>query len=116
AWPAPKADHKDIAALEALALIFGQGESSRLFQRLRLQEAVVHSIGASIFSAKDPGFLAISASLNSENLSATLNILLQELERLLEAPPSKEEFVKAITNLRSEQFYAMETVDGLARK
>src|SRR6185312_11126217 len=45
AFPAPKASHKDIAALEVFALIFGQGDSSRLNQRLRLSEHLVNFAG-----------------------------------------------------------------------
>lgn len=112
----PRADHKDIAALEVLALIFGQGESSRLYQRLRLEDASVHTIGSSVFSSRDPGFFAISASLNPENLPQMLSSLKEELAKILSAPPTAEEFTKAVTNLSCEQFYSMETVDGLARK
>ena len=115
AWQAPDASHKDVAALEVLALIFGQGESSRLYQKLRLETACVHSIGASVFTAKNSGFVAISASLNPENLDKTLEKILEELQVLLIAPPTQDEFQKAVTNLKSEQFYSMETVDGLAR-
>lgn len=116
AWRAPKADHKDVAALEVMALVFGQGESSRLYQRLRLEQACVHSIGSSVFTSKDPGFLAVSASLNPENLEPMLTGVLDEIEKILSVPPTAEEFTKAITNMSSEQFYSMETVDGLARK
>jgi zinc protease len=116
AWRAPKADHKDVAALEVLALILGQGESSRLHQKLRLEDACVHSIGASLFGSKDPGFFAVSSSLNPENLKKSLEGTLTEIEKILSAPPSADEFLKAIVNLSSEQFYSMETVDGLARK
>ena len=41
---------------------------------------------------------------------------LEEIHRILSGPPTDEEFAKAITNLSSEQYYSMETVDGLARK
>jgi len=116
AWRAPKAAHKDVAALEVLALVFGQGESSRLYQKLRLEDACVHSIGSSVFTAKDPGFVAISASLNPDELPKMLSGVLDELEKILSAPPTAQEFTKAITNMSSEQFYSMETVDGLARK
>lgn len=116
AWRAPKADHKDLAALEVLALIIGQGESSRLHQRLRLDDASVHSIGSSVFASRDPGFFAISSSLNPQNLRQSLDGILVELEKIVTAPPTEEEFSKAIVNLSSEQFYSMETVDGLARK
>lgn len=115
AFPAPKASHKDVASLEMLALILGQGESSRLNHRLRVERHLVNSIGASLFLARDPGFFAVSASLNAGDLSAMLGDLREELARLLAEPVSEEELQKALTNLASEQFYHQETVDGLAR-
>lgn len=115
AFPTPKAAHKDIAALEMFALIFGQGESSRLNQRLRMHEHLVNYAGTSVFTARDPGFLALSMSLNEKDLEVALTSLREELLRALTEPVTTEELRKALTNLASEQFYQQETVDGLAR-
>ncbi len=115
AFPVPKASHKDIAALEIFALIFGQGESSRLNRRLRMNEHLVNYAGSSVFVARDPGFLALSLSLNEKDLSRSLICLREELCDALKEPPTDSEFRKALTNLASEQFYSLETVDGLAR-
>lgn len=115
AFPAPKASHKDIAALEVFALIFGQGDSSRLNQRLRLNEHLVNFAGSSVFVARDPGFVALSLSLNEKDLDQALLAVKEELVRALSELPNNGELRKAITNLASEQFYSLETVDGLAR-
>jgi len=116
AFPAPKASHKDIAALEVFALIFGQGESSRLNQRLRMHSHLVNYAGSSVFVARDPGFMAISMSLNEKDFQQAMNDLLEEIQRILSLPPTAEELQKALTNMASEQYYFLETVDGLARK
>jgi len=116
AFPAPKASHKDIAALEVLALIMGQGESSRLNQRLRMHSHLVNYAGSSVFVARDPGFMAISLSLNSKDFTQAMTDLLEEIQVALTAPPSAQELQKALTNMASEQYYFLETVDGLARK
>lgn len=116
AWRIPGASHKDIAALDVLALIFGQGESSRLSRRLRMERPLMNSIGASTFTPKDFGIFTVSGSLNAENLGISLQTLLAELKELLSRPPSAEELRKAVTNFEGGEFYAMETVDGLARK
>ncbi len=116
AFPIPKASHKDIAALEVFALIFGQGESSRLNQRLRVHGHLVNFAGSSVFVARDPGFMAISVSLNEKDFTAALSALLEETQKILSAPPSMQELQKALTNMASEQYYYLETVDGLARK
>ncbi len=115
AFPVPKASHRDIAALEVFALILGQGESSRLNQRLRMNEQVVNYAGSSVFVAKDPGFFAMSLSLNEKDLKPALAALQDEVIRAVTEMPSEQEVKKAMTNLASEQFYNQETVDGLAR-
>jgi len=115
AFPIPKATHKDIAALEVFALILGQGDSSRLNQRLRLQDHLVNFAGSSVFVARDPGFFALSMSLNEKDLEKALGSLVEEVGRALSTMPTVDELEKARTNLASEQYYSLETVDGLAR-
>jgi zinc protease len=115
AFPSPKASHKDVVALEMFALIIGQGESSRLNQRLRMRENLVNYAGASVFAARDPGFTTFSMSLNDRDLPSAMAGLKDELATALSSPISDVELRKALTNLASEQFYHQETVDGLAR-
>ena len=116
AWRAPKVDHKDVPALDVLALIMGQGESSRLNQRLRIDESLVNYIGSSTFTPIDPGFFAISTSLNFENLEGTLKGIEQVVTQMLAEPVDKLELQKAIINMEADESYSLETVDGLARK
>ncbi len=116
AWKTPGIKHKDMPALDVLALIAGQGDSSRLVQRLRLDQPLVNSIGASHFTPKDAGLFFISSTLNPEQITLALEALKSEIVRLVTEPPTEEELQKAIVNLESEQLYEVETVDGLARK
>lgn len=115
-WPVPSADHADALPLEVLALIVGQGDSSRLVQNLRLDKNIVQSVGASSFLAKNPGFFAFSATLPPENISLVQEEFKREWVRIVTEPPHEDEFEKAMINFRSEQYYALETVDGMARK
>lgn len=116
AWRIPGASHKDTAALDVLALILGQGESSRLAQKLRMEAPVTNSIGAGTFTPKDGGLFTVSGSLNVDQTAAAFELLRQELLRIAAEPPSAEELRKAIVNLESEEFYSMETIEGVARK
>lgn len=115
-WSAPRADHQDVPALDVLGLILGQGESSRLNKRMRIEEPIVNYVGASTFTPQDPGFVAVSMSLNNKNLKSALDLLGSELGNFLETGPTSEELEKALLNINSEEFYALETVDGMARK
>jgi zinc protease len=116
AWRVPPPDHKSIPALEILGLVLGQGDSSRLVKAARIDKPVVNSVGAGIYTPRDGGFFVVSASMNSKNLAEYLEILKSKLSEVLREPPSAEEFQKTITNFESEEFYSLETVDGLARK
>ncbi len=116
AWPTPKVNHEDIIALDVLAFILGQGDSSRLVKRLRLNQPIVNAVGTSLYSPIDRGFFAISMSLNEKFLSYALEALREEVISLINQPPDQEELIKAIVNVESEQLYSLETVDGLARK
>src|SRR5690606_34909085 len=89
--------------------------SSRLNNRLRINEHLVNFAGSSVFVARDPGFIAFSMSLNEKDLERALQSLQEEILKAVQQPPTPQELRKATTNLASEQFYHMETVDGLAR-
>lgn len=114
AWPTPNAHHKDIAALDMLGLILGQGDSSRLVKTIKNEKHLVNSIGASCYSPHDPGFFAISATLNDANIEAYLEQLGNELEAFFVSGPTHAEVSKAILNIESDKFYSLETVDGLS--
>ncbi len=116
AWKTPNILHKDIPALEVLALIFGQGESSRLFQRLRVKESAANGVGAGVYSPKDDGFFYISSHFNPKSLQRNMELIGDEILWLLKDPPSSDELQKAKVLIESEDFYSLETVDGLARK
>ena len=115
-WPVPKVTHKDIPAIDVLGLILGQGESSRLTQNLRMKKPLVNYIGSSSFTPIDPGFFTISASVNPASFEEALTELNNTLDEFFAVPPTVEEMKKAIINMESEEWYTLETVDGLARK
>lgn len=115
-WRIPNVKHKDIAALEVLSAILGQGDSSRLMQTLRIREPLTNSVGSFSYSMPDDGMFAVSFNLEQENLQKALTALIPELVRIIEEPPTPAEMQKAITNFASHEVYSMETVDNIARK
>lgn len=115
-WRIPSVKHKDIAALEVLSAIFGQGDSSRLMQTLRIKEPLTNSVGCFSYSMQDDGLFAVSFNLEKENLEKALATMIPEIVRLIEEPPTAAEVQKAITNFASHEVYSMETVDNIARK
>lgn len=116
AWPVPKTKNKDIPALEVLALILGQGESSRLNQALRMEKTLVNSIGAGLFTGIDEGQFVVSMTLNSENLTAASEEVFKTINRIRNQLVNPLEIQKALTQFVSDQYYALETVEGMARR
>ncbi len=115
-WPVPGVTHKDIPALDVLSFVLGQGDSSRLTKRLRIDAPIANSVGAFAYTPQDQGMLAISMSLNRAQVSEALRLVTAEIEGLFTQPPTNEEMRKAKVNVESEQYYSLETVDGISRK
>lgn len=114
-WRVPSVKHKDIPALDVLALVLGQGDSSRLSRRMRYEEPLVNSVGASSYSMIDYGIFSVSMSMNFAHLEEAVAAAADEMKKLMEEGPTGEELAKAITALSSDTIYSLETVDGLAR-
>jgi zinc protease len=116
AWKIPGAGHKDIPALDVLALILGQGDSSRLVKRLRIEEPLVSSIGTGNYLPQEGGLFMLSFGFEKEKFASIHPVIQSEIERFKTEGPTLEELKKAIVNLESGEYYSMETVDGLARR
>jgi predicted Zn-dependent peptidase len=82
-------------ALRLLNTILGENMSSRLFQIIREDRGLAYSIYSSPSFFDDTGDLVISAGLDSDNLSKTLRLIIGELRRLAETPPSAAELRRA---------------------
>ena len=114
AWRIPKADHKDIPALDVLSMIMGHGESSRLMRSLRIENPIANYSVASTYTPRDPGFLVVSSSLNYENIDAVLNEIQQQIQLVLKTPPSFDELNRVKNIIENGEHYSLETVDGMA--
>lgn len=115
-WPCVKADSKDVAAIDLLGMVLGFGESSILSSELRNRLGVANSVSCGAYSPKDKGIFPIYSILQSDKIESYFEELIHLLETKLELALSNVEIHKAITALESHEFFAMETVDGLANK
>lgn len=112
----PDLTHPDIYAIDALALILGQGESSRLYQRLKGKESIVSSISSYAMTPKEPGLFFITSSLETGNVKKTVAAVLEEIARIKYEGVLGAELEKAKLNLESEFIYSRETREGRARQ
>jgi predicted Zn-dependent peptidase len=82
-------------ALRLLNTILGENMSSRLFQVIREDRGLAYSIYSTPTFFSDTGDLVISAGLDTDNVSKTLKLIMRELRRTRQKPPSMAEVRRA---------------------
>jgi len=82
-------------ALKLLSVIMGENMSSRLFQRLRERHSICYSISSGLVSLEDAGALTIFAALEPAKLEKAVRLTLEELQKFVDRPPSKNELARA---------------------
>ncbi len=113
---APGVEHEDIPALDLLAVVLGQGESSRLHLEVVRNRRLTTSASAYTFAARNPGLFVVAGSLPPGRVPAAAEGLLQQALRLTREDVSAEELTRSRTILESERVFDKETVQGYARK
>lgn len=116
AFPIPAQEHEDIPALDALAMLLGQGEASRLALEVKRKQSLVNDIRAYAYSPKDPGLMVASMTLPQQKLPQALEVATRiALQFRTSLVPAEELFtMKAL--FEAEAVYQRETVQGVARK
>jgi len=109
-------NHPDAAALEILAQVAGQGDSSRLQLRLRDKLRLVHSISAWSYTPKEPGLFGISAVFDPERKEAVTRAIEDEVASWLDDTFSAAEVAKAARMLVVQELAGLQTVKGQADK
>lgn len=116
AFHIPGIHHDDTAALDLLAIILGQGDSSRLNLSVKRGAQLVTECYAYAYTPRDPGLLVAGATLPPGDLDAALGAIAGELFRLRHEEVSDVELQKAKAIIESDAVYQKETVQGQARK
>lgn len=114
AWHIPELRHRDVPALDVLAVLLGHGRSSRLYQQVREKQGVAHHVDAWTYSPGNPGLLGVSAVVDADKFSATRDAVLAEVEKIKRAPVSAGELGKAMKQFISATLATRKTMDGQA--
>ncbi len=114
AWHTVSLDHPDAPALDVLALLAGQGRSSRLEARLKERDQLVHEIGAWSFTPRDKGLFAINASFDVHREEEVRKAMEGELARWRETGFDAREIEKARRNLLVSELDELQTMHGQA--
>ncbi len=98
AWPGTKLSAEGDYELDVLAMVLGQGESSRLKRKVRDDQRLATSIGAfNSSSVWTEGYFAVTAEPTDRHasLDQLKNAVLAEVARLRDEPVSKAELDRA---------------------
>ncbi|MCA1826135.1 MAG: M16 family metallopeptidase [Myxococcales bacterium] len=116
AWPSPPMVHEDVAALDALSIILGHGEASRLHRALKRDRLLCTEVQASCYTPVDPGLTIIGATLQPATVHEAVREALAQAYRTRSEEVSAQELSLACRLLESDAVYQRETVQGQARK
>ncbi len=112
----PGIRHEDTPALDLAATLLGQGDSSRLTQRVLRDRQLVNDVSSFAYTPHDEGVFTVGATLAPEMLQEATDALLNETYRLGFEEVGLEELRKAFVLLESSSVLQRETVQGQARK
>jgi zinc protease len=115
AWHIPELRHPDVPALDVLAVLLGNGRSSRLYQEVREKKGLVHSADAWTYSPGNPGLFGMSAMVDGDKFAPARDAMLAEVEKMRASPVSPEELSKAVKQFVSATLASRKTMQGQAQ-
>jgi predicted Zn-dependent peptidase len=111
----PGVQAADRAALVVLSGVLGGG-GQRLYTEIRDRRGLAYAVGASLLQMADVSVLFASAGTEPPNAAEVSSLLLAELQKLRDAPPSEEEVARAIAYFVDGQVVDLETVSARANE
>jgi zinc protease len=115
-WPAPKVTDANLAALDLAVSAIGQGESSRLYQRLVKDKKLALSAHLGLAATPSCGMLALTLVTAPEHLEPAIAEALKVIDEAVNTGLTLGEIERVKTSLESDVVGAKETVEGYARR
>jgi zinc protease len=116
AYRAPAGSSPDAYALDVLAMVLGEGRTSRLYQSL-VETQLASRVSASAPSLRDPFLFYVSATARPGTTAEKLEAaVLAEVERITAAPITDEELARAKSRVEAEFVFQTTSVTAQARQ
>lgn len=112
----PKADSPDQFALDLMATILGDGESSRLWKKLRDELGLVYSVGYSFNTSKYEGSISAYATAEPAKLAAVVQAIDGILVEAKKNGFTEQELRKAKNKIKTNHYTGLEQNLNLADK
>ena len=115
AFPTIPLNHPDLFALDLLAAVLGQGESSRLVEELRDKRRLVSSIYAGSYTPDfADGSFEIQMELDPERIGEASDAVLQQLAAVAKDGVSKDRVERAKVQVRTARVKGQQTAEEIA--
>jgi zinc protease len=116
AWHTAAAADRDARVMEVLLSILGDGDSSRLYQRLVEKERAAVDIGTAVDAGFDPGLAYVYAVVPpGGDVNRTEQLIDEEIARLAKDGPTPTELTKARNQALVGFWRGLETISGKAQ-
>jgi zinc protease len=116
AWHTAAAADREARVMEVLLSILGDGDSSRLYQRLVEKEQAAVDIGTAMDAGFDPGLAYVYAVVPpGGDVSRTEKLIDEEIARLAKDGPTPTELTKARNQALVGFWRGLETISGKAQ-
>lgn len=100
--------------LKVFSVIFGSGDTSRLFMRVREDMGLVYGISASGCNYMDGALYSINTSTEPKNKEAVMTAINEEIEKIRQEPPTEKELDTAKNIIRSAVYRMLDTSAALS--
>ncbi|XOV80542.1 MAG: M16 family metallopeptidase [Aestuariibacter sp.] len=116
-WAVPGRTSEEIENLDLALRILGDGKTSRLYQRLIIEESLATDIEAFILPFELASVFNIEVTLNAEADANRVNeIITEEIDKFIQDGPSKEEVETVKTKHFASSIRGMERIGGFSGK
>jgi zinc protease len=115
-WPIPGLTHADAPMLDLLATVLGGGDSSVLWQEIREQAGLVHSIDASSWNPGSSGLFCIGYTADAAKRVAATTAITRTLERCAAKGFTPGQLKKAMRQVVVGEINTRKTMSGQASR
>jgi len=116
AFQTPGVNDPRIPEIDLICSVLGQGESSRLYQRLVKETKLALDIQLGLVATCQCGLITLGFSCIPENLNDCLCESLRTIDKAISAGVEELEIQRVKNSLEAEVVAGMETVEGCARR
>jgi zinc protease len=112
-WVTPGTLDPGTPALDAVAMVLGQGRASRLYRGVR-EEGLASAVDAFNYTPTEIGVFGVGLEAEPHKLEAALGATWRQVEELRTRGPSADELARVRTLLRARLLRRLETAEGRA--